>query len=350
MKKMRKERVWFKTGYIIAFLLFVMAAIIPATAAGQEASWPKSISILSKGAGGYSYPIAVAMCRVIEKNMGISCAVEPVAGSMAQLELLRAKKAEFTLSVPNVEMWNAYYQKGYWVGKPIDIRMIMTEVPTWLTFIVRADSKIYSIKDLAGKVVWDRLTGSTSMALFSDGSYEIFGVKGKVKSIKFSQLQEIIDALKEKRADAIHWPLTEGTAVIAELATTIGIRFLPIEAKEAKELERKYPFFRPSVLPANTYKGQDKDVPMAVMTHGVVTTLDQPESFVYAVTKTLLEHHNEYAAAHKYGRCYGIKTYFDDPIIPYHPGCIKYYKEKGVWGKKQDEVQKKLLAEMGKIK
>lgn len=350
MKKMGKERIWFKTGSIIAFLLFVMVVIIPATAAGQEASWPKSISILSKGAGGYSYPIAVAMCRVITKNMGISCAVEPVAGSAAQLEFLRAKKAEFTLSATNVEMWNAYHQKGYWVGKPIDIRLVMTEVPLWLPFIVRADSKIYSIKDLAGKVVYDRLTGSTSMALWADGLYDIFGVKGKVKSIKFSQLQEIVDALKERRADAIHWPISEGTAAIAELATTIGIRFLPVEVKEAKELEGKHPFFRPTVLPANTYKGQDKDVPLVMMTQGVVTSGDLPDSFVYNVTKVLFEHYDEWAAAHKYGRYYSIKTYFDDPIIPFHQGCIQYYREKGVWGKEQDEVQKKRLTEMGKTK
>lgn len=350
MKRLSREKLSSKgiIGWVV--LVSVMLLVAPPSIQAQEPSWPKSVSILSKGAGGYSYPIAVAMGRVIEKNLGISAVAEPVAGSVAQLELLRAKKAELSLSVTNVEMWNAYHQKEYWAGKPIEIRMIMTEVPLWLAFIVRADSKIYSIKDLADKVAWDRLIGSTSMALWADGLYEIYGIKGKVRSIKFSQMGEIVNALKEKRADAIHWPISEGTAGIAELATTIGVRFLPIETKEAKELQGRYPYFSPTVMPANTYKGQDKDVPLVVMTQGVATIADQPDSFVYAVTKALMEHHGEWAGAHVYGRYYSIKTYFDDPIIPYHAGCIKYYREKGVWGREQDEIQKRLLSEMGKEK
>jgi hypothetical protein len=35
----------------------------------------------------------------------------------------------------------------------------------------------------------------------------------------------------------------------------------------------------------------------------------------------------------------------DKPFIPYHPGAVKFFKEKGLWSKEMDALQAKLLSE-----
>lgn len=334
-------------GVFVASLALVLLMLGSAGAESPKADWPKNVSVLSKGSGGYSYPIAIGMARVIEKYLGIGSTVEPVGGSTAALEILKANKGEIAISIPNHEMWTAYYRKEYWKDKDIEVRMIMSEVPLWLPFMVRSSSDIRSIRDLAGKVVWDRFGTSQIMALWADGLYEIYGIKGKVKSIKYSR-EDVFEALKEHRADAIHWPTSDATPGIADLATSIGIRFLPIGEKEASELNRRYPFFKKSTLPANTYKGQTEAVPLVSFTQGVVVRANLPNSFVYEMTKAWMEHFDEWGRDHKYGKYFSLETYYEDPIIPFHNGAIQYYKEKKVWGKEQDVTQEKLLSEMGK--
>ena len=38
------------------------------------------------------------------------------------------------------------------------------------------------------------------------------------------------------------------------------------------------------------------------------------------------------------------------PILPYHPGAMRYYKEKKIWTEAQENKQRKLLSEVGNTK
>jgi hypothetical protein len=38
------------------------------------------------------------------------------------------------------------------------------------------------------------------------------------------------------------------------------------------------------------------------------------------------------------------------PVLPYHAGATKYYKEKKMWTEAQEKKQKQLLSEVGDTK
>jgi len=73
---------------------------------------------------------------------------------------------------------------------------------------------------------------------------------------------------------------------------------------------------------------------------------DLPDDLVYAVMKAVFDHLNELYPYHK-----DVKEWTDNPlrpaVVPYHPGVIQYWKEKGRWTVEMDKLQRQLLTEVG---
>ena len=68
------------------------------------------------------------------------------------------------------------------------------------------------------------------------------------------------------------------------------------------------------------------------------------DDVAYAVTKALWENYKELAPIHPRLKFWTSDRFASTrAVVPYHPGSIKLYKEKGVWGKALEEHQKKLL-------
>ena len=72
---------------------------------------------------------------------------------------------------------------------------------------------------------------------------------------------------------------------------------------------------------------------------------DISEAAVYALTKALWERNSELVK--KPGLFEWTKDKFltKEPRLPYHPGAIKFYKEKGLWTKDMEGFQRAVLAE-----
>lgn len=89
-------------------------------------------------------------------------------------------------------------------------------------------------------------------------------------------------------------------------------------------------------IPAGTYPGISIDTP----THGSPAFLacryDLSDEMVYQLMKALYEHPKERGAIHPQARQWSLETAlrgadFVTQYIPFHPGAVKYLKEKGLW-------------------
>jgi len=90
------------------------------------------------------------------------------------------------------------------------------------------------------------------------------------------------------------------------------------------------PPFVSAIIPANTYTGQDKDVPTAAVVNYLVTSSAVSDDVAYEMTKLIFESLPELSNAHVAGKEIRLETAATGSPVPLHPGAIRYYREKGV--------------------
>jgi hypothetical protein len=201
--------------------------------------------------------------------------------------------------------------------------------PEIIQVVVGAASPIKSIADLKGKKVGVGAPGSGTEANFRQ-LLDAYGMKKEDVNAQFLSFSESAEAYKDKHIDAFIVTAGIPNAGVMDVATQNEIRILDIPADVAAKLTKKYPFLAAVKVPANTYKGQTAEVSTVAVNAVLIAGSSLSEAMVYNLTKALFENQAELAAAHAKGKELNINTAVTGVSIPFHPGAVKYYKEKGL--------------------
>jgi hypothetical protein len=97
-------------------------------------------------------------------------------------------------------------------------------------------------------------------------------------------------------------------------------------------MNRKYgPLYVKDVIPARSYSGQDTPNQIASVWNILVANEKMSDQVAYNIVKTVFDHKPELITVHKEAQNidYQYQTNNASPI-PFHPGAIKYFAEKGI--------------------
>lgn len=154
------------------------------------------------------------------------------------------------------------------------------------------------------------------------------------KDIKRERLgpTEAAGALKDRKIDAFFWMAGLPMPIVMDLVHTPGmnVRLLSHE-KGIPNMRQKYgPVYFELPIPKGTYKGIDYDVPVVCVTNLLICNPKLDEKAAYSIVKVIMEKKSDLVLIHKEAEKLSPQSAVVGSPIPYHPGAIKYYQEKGL--------------------
>jgi TRAP transporter TAXI family solute receptor len=301
------------------------AVVLSAPAAQAQAF----INVLTGGTSGVYYPLGVAIGKIFSDRIpDVKTQVQATKASVENLILLQQGRGEIAFSLGDSlkAAWEGDEEAGF-KSKLDKLRTIGAIYPNYIQIVATADSGIKTLADLKGK--------SLSVGAPKSGtelnSRAILGAAGlsykDMGKVEYLPFAESVDLMKNRQLSATLQSAGLGVASLKDLSTSTEISVVSVPKEVVDKIG---PPFKSVIIPANTYTGQDKDVPTAAVVNYLVTSSAVSDDLAYQMTKLVYESLPDLANAHAAGKEIKLENAATGSPVPLHPGAVRYYREKGL--------------------
>jgi TRAP transporter TAXI family solute receptor len=311
-----------------ALALFVVGITAAASAQAQN------LSIATGGTGGVYYPLGGGMAAVLSKYVpGMQATAEVTGGSVANLQLINTGKPYLAMTMVDAGV-DALKGQDKFSGKPVPVRTLVVMYPNRMHVVTIEGTGITKMSDLKGKRVSTGSGGSATEVM----AFRVIEAAGldKDKDMKRERLgvAESVAALKDRKIDAFFWVGGLPTAAVTDLANSPGVKIKMIDhADLVAKMNKKYGnLYVEDRIPKETYKGMDADNRQATVMNLLVANQNMDEKTAYNIVKAVFDHKDELVRVHKEAENFKLENQKTKAAggIPWHPGALRYFKEKGV--------------------
>ncbi|MGB6103147.1 MAG: TAXI family TRAP transporter solute-binding subunit [Pusillimonas sp.] len=310
----------------LAFMLcFSLAAIQPASA--------ENISIATGGTGGVYYPIGGGIASILSKKVpGMEATAEVTGGSVDNLKLIDGDASYIGLAMADASQ-DAYKGEDKFKGQKVPLRTLMVLYPNRMHVVTTEGRGINSVADLKGKRISTGSPGSATEVM----AFRLLEAAGldKDKDVKRERLSvaESVNGVKDNKIDAFFWVGGLPTSAVTDLANTPGTKIKMIDnADLVPAMNKTYGnLYVEDVIPQSTYRGMDADNKQATVMNILVANEKMSDETAYNIVKTIFESRDDLIAVHKDTAEFQLeKQKASATPVPFHPGAIKYFEERGV--------------------
>ena len=312
----------------------VLCTVLIFAAEGNAAKY--NFLFASGSVSGTFYPLAGAIAQVWNKKIpDLNVTVSATGASLENIRLLGSKRTEIGLAMNDVAYYGYNGLEHFEAKKEkySNFSAIGNIYPDTVQFFSRKGGPIKNIDDLKGKKVVVGMPGSGN-EISARQILGLFGIDYKTRkdlNPLYLNYAEAADQFKDNLVDACYFMVAVPNGAITDINVMNPVQFFGFDDEMFAKIKKTYPLYGRVEIPANAYPGQDKPVPTIAVYSSIYVSNDLPENIVYQMTKVLYEESATIAQAHSAGKYIKLETATTGGIsIPYHPGAIKYYKEKGI--------------------
>lgn len=313
----------------IAFLLLVLVASTETISPAAVSSASKAMSFMTASVGGGWYPVGVAIADLWNKSIPGSNVVVTTGGGAANVIGVDSGQAQVAIAM-GIQAVDGMKGSEPFKEKTSHVRSMATLYSQKIEFFASKDANVRSFMDLKGKRVNVCPKAHASHQL-SRMACEVHGMTFE----DFAQAQlldknEAVGLFKDGHLDALLFSGEMPDPAILEAAQGRSISLIEIAQDKLEAMRERNSGLLPATIPANTYPGQDKDFQTLAVPLMIIVRDDVPDDVVYNLTKTFAEN------LEQLGKAQAALREISDPAdlaadlgVPFHPGALKYYKEKG---------------------
>lgn len=310
----------------VAAVVCGVAIVIGASGCSPRADeWAAETAVIAGGGTtGVYFDYGGHLADELSTALGVSAEVSETDGSVDNLRRVASGEALLGFAQGDAAA-DAVAGRGAF-DSPLPIQAAARLYDEYVHVVVRADSEIGGVADLAGRTVSLGAVGS-GVNVIATRILDAARVDHGAVSNPQLDLRESISALAAGEIDGFFWVGGLPTPGIEILSGSLPLRLLPIEQDWVNAINSRYSdAYRSSDFPAGAY-GIARSVPTMAVPNYLIVASETPDAVVGDVLTVLFDARSRMAedvpAAALLSRRQAI---FTVPVA-LHPGAVEFYRD-----------------------
>lgn len=285
----------------------------------------------SASLGSTGYIIIEALAQTVQRNSDLRSTTLATSGGAENMVM--ASRNEIDFGQTTSTDWPPATKGERPFREPIDARQMFAYTVWNIPLIVRKDSDIHSLADLAGKRVMPSTAGGAT-AIMHQTILQAAGVADEV-DWTYGSWNDTFSAFQSGAVDAIPSTLTNGrpSPALAEIDSTVEFRVLPIEPEVLQRAQEINAGLLATTVSAEQWDKVEGEMLMPAISGLLATHAGVTDEDAYAVCKAIFDNPEQVrrigSQLQDVDLAFAVEYLLQD--YPVNAGAARYFQEQGVW-------------------